>query len=810
MYNDILYWNANGLANRFNDLESLLTQPQPDHHIAAVAIVESKLGRDTRDRPPSIDGYTATSIPFTKHSGGILFLISNKIASRHLMALDYSHPHSPTAVSCMLMQLPISNRPTLLIAVYIHPQATINTLTAVLHHMSNVVQQHKAHNVIIVGDFNSRHPAWGDTCTSRTAPRILDFLSNNNMSTLNQIYIPSIPTRPSSGTIIDLIITNRCCCVSNIRIADDLNLRSDHQPLLTSLSHNSDMRTLSPLAPTTVPPRIQWHTNNVNWKRFTDTLSTRLTAWNAVELVALTEDKSAQSVINDRYNDLVAIIIATARTTVSTRRQYATYTRWWSYPDIDMNGLHRRLRAAIRQYMRGGRRPIHYMLLVSTRREWRNAYKAAHIWEWTERCEQIESRPHKLSWAHWRRSQSTTRHQNLNSVVDEHGKLPLSTHESLNNLAQSLVKCSIPPHESPLQSAIEQYVQISAQQYSDDLSVDSVQWSCTVDDVGTACESVDTTGAQGCDDIHPAFIKHGGRPLHQALHTLYEYSYRHAVIPSLWTKAIISPIYKSGDPSSADSYRPISVTCMAVRIMERLIHPRLMSFVDRQIHPHQYGFRSNHSTQHAIYHLLHDIRQSLRLKPKLSMPVAFIDLTKAFDRVWRDGLLYQLVQKGITGRMWRWLRAFLSNRHISIASQQSTSDWFPQYYVVPQGAVLSPLLFSIFIDSCARMMNATNITRHPNATLLLFADDGAVYPNIHDKHSDNTMQTCLDVLSAWALLWKQQISLKKTVLVEFQRTRIQPQPISSSVQIATQSNITRRNQHTKTPVLQISGPAPRR
>ena len=339
------------------------------------------------------------------------------------------------------------------------------------------------------------------------------------------------------------------------------------------------------------------------------------------------------------------------------------------------------------------------------------------------------------------------------------------------------------------QSAIEHYVQISTQQYSDDPTADSVQWSCSVDDVGIICESVDTTGAQGCDDIHPAFIKHGGRPLHQALHMLYEYSYRHAVLPQLWTKAIITPIYKSGDPSMANSYRPISITCMAMRVMERLLQPRLMGFVDHHIHPFQYGFRPNHSTQHANYHLLNDVRQSLRMKRHLSVPVAFIDLTKAFDRVWRDGLLYQLVQKGITGRMWRWLRAFLSNRFISVASQQSTSDWYPQHYGVPQGAVLSPLLFSIFIDSCARMMDANDITRHPNATLLLFADDGAVYPNIHNSNSTNTLQTRLDVLSAWALLWKQQISLTKTVLVQFQRIRAQPHRMTATGHSTTKPNL---------------------
>ena len=223
----------------------------------------------------------------------------------------------------------------------------------------------------------------------------------------------------------------------NVRIANDINLRSDHHPLLTTLSHNGGTNTCIPPAPSTVLPRIQWQTNNVDWKRFSDTLSTRLTAWNAIGVHPPTDHDSSQLIINDKYNDLVSIIVATARSTVRIRRRCTTHARWWSYPNVDMNSLYRRLRMAIRLYTRGGHRPYHYMLLVNTRREWRKAYIAAHEWEWTERCEQIESRPHKLSWAHWRRAQSVVRHQHLNSVVDEQGKLPTSTHESLNNLAQS-------------------------------------------------------------------------------------------------------------------------------------------------------------------------------------------------------------------------------------------------------------------------------------------------------------------------------------------------------------------------------------
>jgi hypothetical protein len=771
MKNRLLYWNANGITSRFDDLESLLTQPRADHRIAAVAIVESKLDIHTRDNPPSVHGYTSTSIPFTKHSGGILFMVDSNLPSRHLAAYDYVHHRSPTAVSCMLIQMPTNTKPTLFIAVYIHPQTTANTLTALLSHMNRIVQHHVTHDIVIVGDFNSRHPVWGDSCATRTAPRIVDFLTATNLITLNQIYMPHTPTRPSSGTIIDLVITNRPHIVSDVCLADDMNLRSDHHAILTTLSHHNVRGVpTAPRSHTTVAVRTNWHTNNVVWPNFTERLTANVAPWNTAGMRTPDEVTTAQSIVDTRWDELRSIIIATAQSIVPVRRQGTVYARWWSYPHIDMNALHKKLRAAIRQYIRGGRRPYHYAVLVNTRKDWRKAYKAAHEWEWMELCEHIESRPHVLSWSHWRRLQARTRRRHLNNIADVDGNLPRTPRESLNNFMQSSVKCSIPSTDTPLRSAVELHVDISLLQYTNDPTIDSVHWSCTVDEVERACSMVDVTGAQGCDNIHPAFVKHGGPALHKALHMLYQYSYRHAVIPLQWTRAIISPIYKGGDTSSANSYRPISVTCIPMRIMERLIQPRLMSLVDHRLHPFQYGFRPNHSTQHAVYHLLNDLRQYVRTKPRATVPVAFIDLVKAFDRVWRDGLLYQLSQQGITGRMWLWLHAFLRNRYVSVASGNDTSDWYAQHYGVPQGAVLSPLLFSIYVDSCARMINANSITRYPNSSMLSFADDGAILPNVHDKRWQHIMQTCLDILASWALLWQQEIHPTKTVIVQFQRT----------------------------------------
>jgi len=139
-----------------------------------------------------------------------------------------------------------------------------------------------------------------------------------------------------------------------------------------------------------------------------------------------------------------------------------------------------------------------------------------------------------------------------------------------------------------------------AARYTGDATIDSMGFVCSVDDVRKCCQRIDVNRAYGCDSIHPAFLKYGGEALYTALHALFVYSYQHSVIPLQWTRSIIIPIYKDGDVAEANSYRPISLTSCIMRTMEHLVQDRLMPHIDSVLHPHQYGFRPQHSTSNAI------------------------------------------------------------------------------------------------------------------------------------------------------------------------------------------------------------------
>ena len=375
-----------------------------------------------------------------------------------------------------------------------------------------------------------------------------------------------------------------------------------------------------------------------------------------------------------------------------------------------------------------------------------------------------------MSWRHMRRITQDQRRSPLNSIVNAQGDLPSSVKESLDNMADTLVRNSIPSTESPIAPLVRASVETTLQLYTSFPSIDCIDWTCTVDEDEQLCRDIDIHGAYGCDNVHPLFIRHGGRTLHEALCIIFNYSYCYGVIPSQWNRAIIIAVYKGGDRSNANSYRPISITCIAMRLMEQLIHRRLAPLIDQHIHPFQYGFRATRSTLQAIYHLTQDLRLAARGNTTNITPVAFLDLKKAFDRVWHDGLLYALTRYGIVGRMWMWLRAFLDNRYLTVTNGEVMSDWRRLHHGVPQGAVLSPTLFVIFGNLATEMLNADPATRHPRLTLLQFADDNTMYPNSRYSNCQAALQMGLDTFGTWALLYQQEVQPAKSKSVLFSRS----------------------------------------
>jgi hypothetical protein len=305
--------------------------------------------------------------------------------------------------------------------------------------------------------------------------------------------------------------------------------------------------------------------------------------------------------------------------------------------------------------------------------------------------------------------------------------------------------------------------------------------------IASICKKLNKHSASGPDDIPPILLTEGGRCLFSFLSVFFTALLHRGFTPAIFKLAYIFPIFKGEKSSRADpaSYRPISLTSVIAKTMERCILPILQSRISPFLSSSQAGFRSSHSTIDQIYILsrhIHDAVASIPPHASASFPVAFLDLSKAFDRVWHDGLLFKLQKCGVDGKLWWWLKSFLSNRTICVNTQGTLSSSCSISAGVPQGSVLSPTLFLVFINDIVECRSGCDIR--------LWADDITVHPHqlVSDQKRRNSfigqaqLSLTLGSLQSWASKWRMTFNVKKSCIVFFEKQHTSSSTLSSTLQ----------------------------
>jgi hypothetical protein len=196
---------------------------------------------------------------------------------------------------------------------------------------------------------------------------------------------------------------------------------------------------------------------------------------------------------------------------------------------------------------------------------------------------------------------------------------------------------------------------------------------------------------------------------------IFNSSLKEGVFSEKLKVARVVPIFKSGDPNDITNYRPISVLTCISKVLERIMYNRLYSFLIQNniLYNKHFGFKSGHSTDHAILHLVYDIFKGFNEK-KNTLGV-FIDLSIAFDTVDHFILLSKFEFYGIKNSNLVWFKSYLSNRKQYISYEGGKTDNMIITCGVPQGSILGPLLFLIYVNDLYKFSNILNT--------ILFADD---------------------------------------------------------------------------------------
>ena len=254
--------------------------------------------------------------------------------------------------------------------------------------------------------------------------------------------------------------------------------------------------------------------------------------------------------------------------------------------------------------------------------------------------------------------------------------------------------------------------------------------------------------AHGHDDISIRMIKICDKSILKPLILLFENSIKSSYYPDIWKKSNIIPVHKKNDKQLVNNYRPISLLPIFGKIFEKIIFNRIYNFLSEEnlLNNKQSGFRPSDSCVNQLLSVTHEIFEAFDCNPTLEVRSVFLDISKAFDKVWHEGLLYKLKSMGISGELIKLLENYLSNRLQRVVLNGQTSPWRPVLPGVPQGSILGPLLFLIYINDLPNRLKS-------NAKL--FADDTSLFTIVKDTNeSANILNNDLSLISRWAYDWK--------------------------------------------------------
>ena len=276
--------------------------------------------------------------------------------------------------------------------------------------------------------------------------------------------------------------------------------------------------------------------------------------------------------------------------------------------------------------------------------------------------------------------------------------------------------------------------------------------------------------------IEPLKVATSSQTFLDVLATVINASFTEGIFPKSMKVAKVTPIFKGGSKIDVSNYRPISLLSSFSKIYEKLMHKRVLDFLDKNesLFEHQYGFRPGRSCEHALLNAQSSILHNLG-KKKIAL-LLLLDYSKAFDVIDHQTLLKKLEHYGIRGTALKWFKSYLSDRVQYVSLNGASSTMRPILHGVPQGSILGPLLFVIYINDLPGISKISQF--------ILYADDANIIitgSNLQEIFEKTNVLT--KALINWVHANGLSLNVKKTCYMIFSRRRLDPSQINQNVQI---------------------------
>ena len=252
--------------------------------------------------------------------------------------------------------------------------------------------------------------------------------------------------------------------------------------------------------------------------------------------------------------------------------------------------------------------------------------------------------------------------------------------------------------------------------------------------------------AGGYDEISVRMLQLCASEVASPLQIIFQKCINTGMFPDSWKYANIQPIHKKKDRQIKSNYRPISLLPICGKLLEKIVFDHVYSYLNTHnlLSKNQSGFRPGDSTIYQLISITSDIYESFEKYDETR--AVFLDISKAFDKVWHEGLIYKLKCNGVSGNLLNFFENYLQNRYQKVVLNGTDSNWKKLHAGVPQGSVLGPLLFLVYIN---------DLTDNITSQMRLFADDSSLFTCVEGvEQTQEKLVKDLQTVTIWAHQWK--------------------------------------------------------
>lgn len=699
--------NCRSLKNKTSEFQSLVSITQPDIIIGT----ESWLDGDVLNNEVFPSGYTSYRKDRNTRGGGVFILVRDTVQSIPVRGDDSSE-----SVWCRVI---FPDGRNIVVGSFYRPPGCVST--APLLSLSKSLSALSSDIVLLGGDFNMPDVTWNDTLPVENSRGAIHAAFFEIIRAYGLFQSVNFPTRitASGSSVLDLVFSNQNDFVQSVIPLPGI---SDHEVVSGTLMCKR-VKNGRPC------PRKIYLYDKGNYDSLSAELSSFLPSF--VDYNQYLDIESLWTIFKEK-------IISLTNKFVPSKRQKQRVDKPWMTKELRTS-----IKRKARMYktFRRTKSPSLYAKLKEFSMQLKHDLKLSKHRYLSSLADRMKKNPKEV----WRYIKNNKKDPVGIPAITDNGKLledNFTKAECFNAYFYSMFSAQNPTfmsHSLPQLPDMNEIV-------------------ITEQGVTSLLSNLNPYSAYGPDGISNHILKRCAAALAPFLVLIFNVSLQTEMLPRDWKSANVTPMHKAGDRNQVCNYRPVSLTSVCCKTLEHILYSSIIKHLEGNhfFSPAQHGFRSGLSCVTQLTEFIHDV--AFTFDQGLQVDAVFLDFKKAFDVVPHNLLLHKLSLLGIPSRLLGWLKQYLIAREQRVVIGGTSSSPVEVLSGVPQGSVLGPLLFLVFVN---------DLPNGIRSNIRLYADDCVLYCPVKSVGDSRVLQADLFRVSDWCVQWKMNLNIAKCYHVTF-------------------------------------------